>query len=362
MKKLTIVLCSIFFAANLIAQEQFVFIGTYTNNLYVGKFNTQTGNLTLVDSCMVENPSYIAVSPNKKYVYAITEKAGIDAGSVSAFNFNNLTGKLSFINKISSGGDHPCFVDVHPSGKLLAVANYSGGSFSYIKINDDGSLTDLRTVQHSGGSGIVKSRQDKPHVHQTIFNETGTELYINDLGTDETSIYKVYEDKFDHFLGLNQEQVTVVKANAGAGPRHLAFHKKKSIFYLIEEMGGSVSVYENNNIIQTIKSDLTSKLPGSADIHLSPDGKFLYASNRAESNTISVFKINKKGLLKFIESVHCGGTGPRNFNISKEGKFLIVANQRTNNLSVFTRNKKNGQLTLSQNSLTIKTPVCVVWW
>ncbi|WP_315824303.1 lactonase family protein [Paraflavitalea speifideaquila] len=199
MKRMLFNLLFMILPALAISQEYYLLIGTYTSGksegIYVYKFNTATGDTAYVSKVAASNPSYLAVSKNKKYVYSVYED-GDDNGSVAAFSFNKKDGSLKFLNKQSSGGDHPCYVDIDESGKWVAVANYSGGNFSLLAVSPDGYLRAAeRTVKHSG-SGPDKQRQDKPHVHSTVFDPSNKYLLVQDLGIDKIMVYA-----FDNKLG-----------------------------------------------------------------------------------------------------------------------------------------------------------------
>lgn len=347
--------------------ETTLLIGTYTqtgsHGIYVARFNEQTGVLKVVDSAKADNPSYLCIGPSGKKVYALSENGGTNPGSVSAFGFDPATAKLSFINSQVTGGDHPCYVSMDAKGKFLAVANYTGGSVSMIPVDASGALLPLRQVVQHTGSGPNKGRQEKPHVHQAVFAPKQNYVVVNDLGTDEVKAYAFNRKKT---LPLDTQKVIKIKSAPGAGPRHLAFHPTKPIFYVMEELSGNVTVYAFNKhsiaSLQSILSDTISKQPGSADIHISADGRFLYTSNRAAASNITIFSVGASdGRLQRIGSVPVQGQVPRNFVIHPSGNWLLVANQATNNIVVFARDAQTGLLKPSGNTLSLPTPVCLVF-
>jgi 6-phosphogluconolactonase len=349
------------------AQQKFwLFAGTYTGSgsegIYVYKFDAATGKIETVSSIKVDNPSYVAVSKNGKNIYSVTENGGENPGEVSAFAFDNKTGKLSFLNKKSSMGDHPCYVAVNDNCKWVAAANYSGGSLSLHGIKKDGSLNDVfQKIQHTG-TGPVTSRQEKPHVHSVTFSPDEKYLIAADLGTDELTAYPFDSKKQ---TPLDAKNAIVIKTEPGAGPRHIAFHPTKPLIYVMEELSGNVAVYnftkDNTTVLQTVISDTISPLPdrGSADIHLSPDGKFLYTSNRGKADNITIFAVNADGTLTTKGYEPVLGEGPRNFMIDPTGNFLLVANQRTNNIVVFKRDTATGLLMHTNNDISLQKPVCL---
>ena len=364
----------IFFSILLISikgftQDHYLFIGTYTGSgsqgIYVYKFNTQTGQATWVsntDTSSASNPSYLSVSSSGKYVYAVHEDGNQKHGNVAAYSFNRSTGNLKLINKQLSGGDHPCYVSTSTNDKWVAVANYSGGSASVFGVNADGSLKpEPQVVQHEGKS-VVRQRQDKPHVHSTVFSPKGDYLFVSDLGLDKIMIYKFNPSSSKPL----QPNATFVESVPGSGPRHFTFHPNNKYAYLVEELSGTVVAYQFSNgklnFLQRIAAhpeDYKGTI-GSADIHISPDGKFLYASNRGDENTIAIFSINAAtGKLKSEGYQSTMGKSPRNFMIDPSGNFLLAANQNSNNIVVFKRNKSTGLLTPTGTEIQVPKPVCL---
>ncbi len=355
------------------SKDQFLIIGTYTtgtnDGIYVYKFNTETGENSFVSSVKTSNPSYLAISPNQKYVYAVNENADSTkftvTGHVAAFSFDKITGKLNFINKQESGGKHPCYVSIDKTGKWVIVGNYSSGSLAVLPVRSNGSLdSSVQVIKHEGSS-VNSERQEAPHVHATVLNKNNKILYVPDLGLDEVMLYNL-----DNKTGKLKEFVPpFVATEPGAGPRHIDIHPNGKYAYLMEELTGSVSVYEieKNGYLSLVQN--ISGLPrdfegaiGSADIHVSPDGKFLYCSNRGESNTIGIFSINKSnGQLEWIDHQSTLGKTPRNFNFDPTGNFLLVANQNSDEIVVFKRDKETGLLTDTGKRINVSKPVCLKW-
>jgi 6-phosphogluconolactonase len=350
------------------SQQYFLFIGTYTGTgskgIYVYRFDAATGKATWVSNTdSVVNPSYLAISPTGSHVYACTETRTVNAGGVTAFRFDAKTGKLNFVNKQSSGGDNPAYVAIDKSGKWVVAGNYSGGSLAAFPVNSDGSLQPFRQLIQHEGTSINKERQEKAHVHATVFSPKADYLFTPDLGMDKVMIYRFSSSAQKPLAPASQPFATTTP---GSGPRHFTFHPNGKWAYLIEEMAGAVTAYQYSagklkemQRILTHPDTLTS-LPGSADIHVSPDGKFLYASNRGKENNIAIFRIdNKTGklILKGYQSTM--GEVPRNFCIDPTGNYLLAANQQTNNIVVFKRNKQTGVLTPTGEQLSIPKPVCL---
>lgn len=349
------------------AQKNYLLVGTYTTGksqgMYVYHFDSKTGDFDSVSMIKTSNPSYLAVSPDQKFVYAVNENAkNGNGGEVTAFAFNKQDGKLSFINEQPSAGDDPCYVSVDKTNKWIAIANYTSGTLSVLPINKNGGLDTPKTViQHSGYS-VNTERQTSPHVHCTVFSPDNKFLYASDLGLDKVMIYS-----FDEKSGGLNESGSIL-TEPGAGPRHFTFHPTNKYAYLIEELTGTISAYRavhgEFELIQNVSAlpvDYMGSV-GSADIHVSPDGKFLYGSNRGESNTIAIFKINPKtGWLTLVGHQSTLGKTPRNFNFDPTGNFLLAANQDSDEIVVFKVDKKTGLLSDTGRRIKVGNPVCVKW-
>jgi len=348
------------------AQTFYMFVGTYTNKgskgIYVYRFNAETGIAELVSNTDgVVNPSYLAIAPNKKYVYAVNETNGKNPGKVSAFSFDKNTGQLTFINQQLSNGDDPCYVSVSKNNDWIMVANYSGGSLSALSVNKDGSLNAAgQIIQHEGRS--IDKRQAKAHVHETVFSPDYKYLLTPDLGLDKVVVYKFNPAAQ---TPLSPATPPFVQVDAGNGPRHITFHPNKKSAYLIEELTGTIGAYAYNGgkltLIQHIAAhpaDFKGEI-GSAEIDVSADGKFLYASNRGDENNIAIFAIDKAGKLQLVGYQPTVGKAPRHFIIDPTGNFLLVANQDSDNIVIFKRDKQTGKLTETGNQIKVSMPVCV---
>ncbi len=357
----------LFVVGNAKAQQTKTFlVGTYTKTgsygIYIAKFNATTGEIKLHDSVAIENPSFLAFSPNKTFVYAVVEN-GIDKpGKVAAFLYNANTKQLQFINEVASGGDHPCHLMVHPSGKALAVANYTGGNFSIIQINKDGSLSNTIYTKQHYGSSVNTARQKSPHVHQVTFSKKGDVLYVTDLGSDKVFLYPVHINNNE--VIVKDTPIEEISVTAGAGPRHIALSKNEKKLFILNELSGTVDLLEKNGgnyfLKQSIISDSISEHAGSAQIIITRNNKFLYTSNRADANTLTVFSNRNGSILKQLQSISTNGVKPRNVVLSPNEKYVLVANQVSNTIQVFARNNK-GKLTLTDKKINIPSPVCLLF-
>jgi len=350
-----------------VAQKHYnLIVGTYTapgksEGIYSYDFEGATGNTSLKNITKgIANPSYLAISPDKKYAYAVNEIG--DKSSVSAFKYEAKSGKLTFLNKVDSHGADPCFI-ISDAQNVL-VANYSGGSLAVFSRNADGSLSEaMQVIKHTGKSIAPKGRQESAHVHMVKFTPDHKYLVVNDLGEDQTYIYNYNP------TGKNQTLVekSVIKTNAGTGPRHIVFSPNGKFAYLVHEFNGSITTfdYKEGMLTKTQEIDTTPKdfkgAVDAADIHVSEDGKFLYETNRGDANSISAFAILPTGKLQLIETLSTLGKGPRNFTIDPSGKFLLVGHQYTNNVVIFNRDTKTGKLKDSGKRINVGAPVCLVF-
>jgi len=351
-------------------QQHYLITGTYTSGksegIYVYQFNSKDGSAKKISQAKTSNPSFVAVSPNEQFVYAVNEDAANNGkgGDITAFSFNKQTGKLSYINQQPTGGDHPCYVSVDKTGKWVVAGNYTSGSLSVFPVQADGSLGTVASIIQHAGSGPDKARQNSPHVHCALFAADNRFLFVPDLGIDKVMIYA-----FDELTGkLTPGKQPFARSTAGAGPRHFCFHPQNKYAYLMEEISGTVLMYIYKSGKLKVKQRISSMPVGDtgnaagADIHVSPDGKFLYASNRANANSIAIFSINQKnGKLLLIGHQSTLGKTPRNFNFDPAGEFLLVANQNSDEIVIFKRDIITGLLTDTKNRIDVGKPVCLQW-
>ena len=347
------------------SQSFYLFAGTYTSKgskgIYVYQFDTKTGTASLVTNTdSVVNPSYLTASPDGRFIYTVNETGGDQPGYVSAFSFDKTTGSLTFINSQPSGGDHPCYITIDKINRWVMVGNYTGGNIAALPVNKDGSLNPYAQLIQHKGRGANKARQEKAHVHATVFSPDQRWLFTPDLGMDAVMIYPFTPGASQP---LAEKSSTLVKTLQGNGPRHFVFHPTQKTAYLIEELSGTIAVYAFANgklkFLQrfaTHPSDYKGAM-GSADIHLSPDGKFLYASNRGDANSITIFSVRQDGKLQWKGYQSTNGIHPRNFMIDPTGNWLLVANRDTDNIVIFKRNKQTGLLRASGNQIKLSNPV-----
>lgn len=339
------------------------YLGTYTGveskGIYKGVLNSDG---TFEDIHLVaetENPSFLSFAHNKQVLLAVNEVDNDGAGTIQSFNIKGDT--LNIAGQASTGGAHPCHLNANKDGDAL-VANYTGGNIGLLKVSNSGELSTLLSVNQHEGSGPTQ-RQLSPHAHSVWFTRNGDKAIAVDLGTDELIFYNIESQKDSGSL----VQTGKLALEAGSGPRHLTFHPTKNILYVVNELNSTISVVKQLNdsewelltSISTLPDDFDSK-SFCADIHISPDGKFLYASNRGH-NSIAIFSADESGeAFTAIAYESVRGDWPRNFSLTPDGKFLIVANQRSNNLVAFKRDSESGLLNFV-SEIEAPTPVCVLF-
>jgi 6-phosphogluconolactonase len=353
------------------ASELFVYVGTYTSGksegIYLYRLDLSSGELKHVATTKgVKDPSYLALSPNRRYLYAVNELeefAGKKSGAVSAFAVDRAKSELRLLNQQPSLGGSPCYVDVDRTGRFVLVANYSGGNVAVLPVRRDGSLGEATDMKQDEGSSINTERQQGPHAHCVVLDPANRFAYTCDLGTDKIMIYR-----FDRRQGkLTPAANPSVQVMPGAGPRHLTFHPRSAYAYVVNEMHVTVTAFAhdqrqgNLRELQTMPAlpmEPTSADSG-ADIHVSPDGRFLYCSNRGH-DSIAAFKIDaRSGKLTSVAHESTRGKTPRNFAIDPTGNFLLVANQRSDNIVTFRRDKKTGRLSATGHVAEVPSPVCL---
>jgi 6-phosphogluconolactonase len=341
-------------------------VGTYTRRngskgIYVYRFDTETGKATYLSEIDgIDNPSYLAITNDHKFIYAANETPR-GPGGVSAFKFDKQTGKIDTINK-QVGGGGPAYISVDKVQKNVFVANYGGGNLTVYPINKDGSLGPSTQKIQDEGSSIDKKRQEGPHVHTAVLSPDEKYLLYTNLGTDKINIYRY---KASGNPPLTPASTPFVSAIPGNGPRHLEFSPNGKFLYNIQEMGSAITAYKYNDgkltVIQTVNmlaEGFTGPV-GAADIHVSPDGLFVYGTNRGNANEIVTYAINQKtGELTFVERNKVG-RAPRNFIIDPSGTYLLVANQDSNNIIIFKRDISTGKLTLTDSKIDVGAPVCL---
>jgi 6-phosphogluconolactonase len=350
--------------------DLWLFVGTYTSEksrgIYTCRFNPDTGQLSVEGlAAQTPNPTFLAIHPNKRFLYAaneISDYEGKSAGSVSAFEIDASSGRLTPLNTQSSGGPGPCHLSVDATGKYVLVANYGGGSIASLPILPDGRLGSVAAfVQHTGAS-VNAQRQEAPHAHYIDLDASNRRAYVADLGLDKLLVYD-----FDPRNGaLTANPSLTASLRPGAGPRHMAFDRKGHYAYVINELDSTITTLAHDNSKGSLQALQTlSTLPFSwtnqnspAEIEVHPSGKFVYGSNRGH-DSIAIYTVEDKGQLKPVDYPFAMGKNPRHFTIDPTGQFLLVANQTSDTIIVFRIDESTGKLTETGYKVGIGAPVCL---
>jgi 6-phosphogluconolactonase len=374
----------------------FVYMGTYTGfkyvhhsraygvgeshskGIYISRFNATTGELSEPElAAEMVNPSFLTVSPDHRFVYAVSEDPlsvgpPLDAASyVSAFAVEFSTGKLRLLNTVPTGGTSTCFISMDNTGKYVLMANFGSGSVSVLRVKEDGSLGEVASFIQNVGHSVDASIQSEPHPHSIVVSPDNRYAIVSDLGLDQILIFH-----FDAATGmLSPPGPPTATVYPGSGPRHFVFDPAGKFGYQLSEMSGVVDVLAwdpakgNLTAVQSAHS-VPHDFVGSnhsAELEILPSGKFLYESNRRTKSeterapdTIGVFSIDRKdGTLAAVEQSSTGGVMPRSFTIDPTGSYLLAANQLSNNVVVFRIDGATGRLSKTGKEIRVDTPVCL---
>ena len=348
-----------------------MYVGTYTvrnsKGIYAYRYDQVSGQLiSLGLAAETVNPSFVAASPDRRFLYAVNEEQKYkdqSSGAVTAFTIDLMTGKLTELNQIASRGADPCHISLDRTGKFVLVANYTGGNVAVFPVLENGSLGDFSAFDQHKGSGPNADRQEGPHAHWIHVSSDNRFVLTADLGLDEILVYR-----FDPTKGtLTPNDPPFGKVEPGAGPRHLAFHPDGKFAYVISELASTITSFSYDpkaGTLQRLRSwpTLPKDFKGentTAEIAVHPNGKFVYGSNRGD-DSIVVFAVGPNhGDLTFVERVPTGGKAPRNFAIDPGGKRLFVANQESDNIVVFNIDPRTGKLKPTGQQLKVSAPVCI---
>ena len=346
--------------------QYLAYVGTYTTKtnskgIYVYRFDAESGKLSAMALAAESmDPSFVAVHPNGKFLYAVNE-AG-KSSMVSAFALAPKTGKLTLLNQLPALGEDPCYISFDKTAKYVLVANYTSGNIAVFPILPDGRLGEHTAfVQHGGALGPNKERQEGPHAHWIETSPDNRFALAADLGLDQVLVYK-----FDAIKGtLSPNEPPFAKLKPGSGPRHIAFRPDGNFFYVISELNSTVTAFHyvaeagilhEMQTVTTLPRDFSAR-NDTAEIAAHPNGKFLYASNRGH-DSIAIFSIDPaKGTLTFVARVSTGGKEPRHFAIDPTGKYLLAENQLSNNIVIFKIDPATGGLTPTGQVVDVPSPV-----
>jgi len=352
--------------------KEYFYVGTFdlrgSEGLYVFELDREEMKLTQLQTVSDRGgPNFQAIHPSGRFLYSISGDAfseDADHGTISAYRIDRETGMLTLINEQSIGDSGPAHVSVDPQGRFAYVSNYGPGSVSVLGINDDGSLTELLDLVQHEGSGADPRRQSGPHAHSVIPSADGRFIYASDLGIDKIMIYEV-----DGSTGKLSPAETPFAENApGSGPRHFVIHPDGEFAWSIEEMTFTVAGFsvdpatgalEQIQRLDLAPDNIDTSTSSGADIHISPDGKFLYGSVRG-ADLLTIYEIDtESGMLNLVGHEPVRGGHPRNFGIDKFGAFVFVANRDSDHVVFFSRDESTGELTFTGLEASVPGAVCV---
>jgi 6-phosphogluconolactonase (cycloisomerase 2 family) len=361
----------------------FAYIGTYTRDapggdsgkaqsegIYVATVDQETGKLELLQTVPSDNPSFLALSPDQQFLFAINEVAdfeGKEAGSVEAYRIDEGSGEVALINRQALPGPIPAHLAVDPSGEHLVVALYIGSSYVVLPIGADGSLGAPTDEVTQEGSGPNEQRQEAPHPHATTFDPAGRYIATADLGIDKVEIFELEEGKL--------AKVSEVAMEPGAGPRHVAFNPDGTMLYVINELNATITAlpYDADSgklgepiaTVPTVPDDFP-EAKSTAEILVHPSGKFLYGTNRRFSDhpaadSIAVFRLDEEGVPERVQLVTENIAFPRAIQLDPTGAWLYALNQKGDSIVQFAIDQQTGELTPTGNIAEIPAPVSLVF-
>lgn len=354
------------------ANDPLVFVSSFTSGetggIYAFRFDAKDGTLDLLHHAPdIRNPSFMAISPNGRNLYAFDAKqfGGEEMGKIKAYRIERQTGELLPLNEQSANGRASCYVDVAGTGKSLALANYVSGNIALVPIVEDGSLQETSSAIQHTGSSIDESRQKEAHPHSIVFSPDHRFALVADLGMDQIRIYQL--DEGLKTLTSNNVQ-PFIALPPGSGPRHVSFHPNGKQVYVSNELANTVSTFDYASANGTLTLEQTiSTLPKDfsgksycADVKITPDGCFLYATNRGD-DSIAIFSIGDHGQLTLLTIQPSLGKAPQNLLISPDGHWLFCANMKEDGVVVFKINTKTGSLTAMPSPAHIPRPSCIRW-
>jgi 6-phosphogluconolactonase len=363
-------------------RDSLIFVGTYTEpilfatgevvggkaqGIYVYRMDGGSGALRPCGVTKnVPNPSYLAVHPSRRFLYAVnelTEFEGVEGGGVSAFALEPESGDLTFLNRKPSLGINPCHLTVDRSGRFVLVTNYGGGNVCVLPIQPDGSLGDPSDVVQHHGSSADPARQAGPHAHAVNLDHGGRLAFVCDLGLDRVMIYRLDTDRGT----LTPHTTPWAQLPAGAGPRQLVMSPQGRFAYVISELNSTLTAFrydaESGTLreIQTLSTlpDGFAEASAGGDVQISPTGDRLYASNRGHDSIVTYAVDQASGRLTPVGHDGTLGRTPRSFAVDPAGAYTLVANQDSDNIVVFRNDPATGRLIATGQGAAVPTPVCI---
>lgn len=366
------ILCIVTMSGSPRAEEPVIFVSAFKSGdegaIHAYRFDSKNGQLKLLHRTTdVENPFFIAISPNGKFLYAIDAKqfGSAEHEFVAAYKIEGRGGKLRRLNQQTSRGTASCYVDVDATGKTVVVANYSSGSLASLPVLEDGSLGEIVSFVQNSGSGVNPQRQKEPHAHSIVISPDNRFVLAADLGIDKVLIFELKPETAE--IKPNAAQ-PFAELPPGSGPRHLVFHPNGKRVYVINELKNTVTFFDyatetgvltQQQTISAVPEDFTG-VSHTADLKITPDGRFLYGTNRGH-DSIAIFRIADDGHLSLVSIDSSLGKGPQNLLITPDGRWLMCANMPGNNVAVFAIDASTGGLKSTGVLISIPMPSCIRW-
>lgn len=352
-------------ALSVILSSVYLLIGSGVSSdkegIRVYEFDEETATTVYVSGVKgLSNPSFFSSSRNGKFVYAVGE-SGEEKSTASSLSFDKKEGRLELLNTQQVHASGPCNIILTPREDFVYTSNYFGGSLTQLRVLPDGRLGETELVPFSGSS-IVPDRQDKPYLHAVNFTPDKRFLMANDLGTDKIHVFPLCKATATN-SPLDKKNAFDVDLKPGMGPRHLCWSPDGKMAYVIGELSGEVSSIQYKDkkltVVQTIMADEFNGA-GSADIHISPDGRFVYASHRLKGDGISIMEVQPDGTLRKV-GYKATGVHPRNFTLSPDGHYVLVACRDDGRVEIYKRDTKTGLLSNTGRRIDVPTPLCLKW-
>ncbi|BBH23342.1 6-phosphogluconolactonase [Paenibacillus baekrokdamisoli] len=348
--------------------EQQFYVGSYGHQdesvIHSVKFNGATGQMRLMKGTKgIENASFLTVNRDRTMLYAVSEKHGGEHGSIVSFTMDSARGHLKAVTELSTLGGVPCHLVMDKQENHIIVTNYSGGNVCSFGLGEDGTLVELVDNEIHTGRGPRDDRQEASHPHSAIVDPLNRFVLVADLGTDKIVHYRL-EGETGRLIPHRETNTA-----PGAGPRHLVFHPTGELLYVVNELDSTVVVYRYDavdsmlQVLQVIRT-LPESFEGEstcADIHITSDGRYLYASNRGH-DSLAVYRVVEGGKLELVEYAPCGGSTPRNFAITADDRYVVVANQSSDTIVSYSIDQESGKLMPTGHQLDVKAPVCIIFF
>ncbi|WP_179232670.1 lactonase family protein [Paenibacillus rigui] len=343
------------------------YFGSYADkqspSLYAYEFDEATGRLTFIESLSgLKDPTFIAIDEARQLLYTYSQAvAGEASGTGLTYKIDPVSGKLSGIGEQPTSEPAATHINLDHAKRQALMVSYGGGTVSLFPLQEDGTIGPVADKVHHQGKSVVQGRQDSAHPHSIYTDPSDQFVIVPDLGLDKLIVYRLDRDN-----GKLQPHDEVAVA-PGSGPRHFAFHPALPYAYVIQELSSTVTAFtydrQNGKLteiqsITTLPADFEGT-SSTAEVQISPCGSYLYGSNRGH-DSIVVFSIDKdSGKLSLVQHQSTLGQHPRHFSLTPSGSYLLAANKDSNSVHVFRVDKESGKLHTTGEHISIAQPTCV---